>query len=142
MHTQHQNIFHIFICRSTVSLIQGEGRVGIFILFLDVSKKRPYLSWLAVLFAGLCARSHHNDELQMFTEFVSAKLENKTVTLSPHFLLSHSFPSLSLCMCFHSVMPVAWMAVNFKVSLLYVCVCAVHVEWSLIIGFRYNCEFS
>lgn len=66
-----------------------------------------------------CACSHHNDELQMFTEFVSAKLENTTVTPAIPFLhsLPHSVPAYVFSV------PFAWMAVNFKVSLLCERVC-------------------
>lgn len=121
--------------RSKGRCMSDGGKVWqILILFLVVSKKRPYLSRLAVLFAGfgVHTRSHRNDELQMFTEyFVSAKLENITVTL----LLSSFSLSPQLCICFHSAVSFAWMAVNFKVSLLCVsvsmrvCLCMLNWVW-------------
>lgn len=108
-----------FICRSTASSGASECE-QILILFFVVSKKRPeYLSWLAVLFAGFwCACSHHSDELQMFTEFVSAKLENTTVTPDIPFRRSRSLSHSPSVTTDDSAVPFTWMAVSFKVSLL------------------------
>lgn len=70
-------------------------------------------------------RSHQN-ELQMFAIFVSVKLENV-------FRLSFIATTTTTANTAKTI----WLTVNSKVSLLCV-VC--HVEWSLIIGFRYNCD--